>query len=89
VLSGLRTKFAGSAPTAGRRVVKSWTSEPAGVTGRPSDAGLFVTLMSAEELKRAADDAASTTQMTSTRPRAGARRAGREFFILWAPGGSV
>jgi hypothetical protein len=49
-LSGLRTKSTGNAPTAGRRVVVSITSEPAGVIERPSDANLFWT--AADELNK-------------------------------------
>src|SRR5437868_13750837 len=79
VLSGLRTKATGRAPTAGCRVVKSKTSEPAGVIGLPSDAGWFVTVMSADEETSAEAAATATTKSASAARRAGAPRV--ESFI--------
>src|SRR5205085_1360634 len=73
----LFSKATGRAPTEGCRVVKSRTSEPAGVTGRPSDAGWFVTVTSADEEIRPEAAAAATTKSTSAARRAEAARVGR------------
>src|SRR5215213_10221814 len=62
------------------------TSVPAGVTGRPSEAGLFLTVMSAEELTRQSAAAASAAKATSVRERAeGLRACAGRLFIRLAP----